>query len=60
VTGVPTAQPLRTGGYVADLLDGDADPQDPFDVVSGLVYGEREGQPTTIPAAISDVLSGEE
>lgn len=54
--GLPVSQPARTVGYLKDLVEGDVTPRGPFDVLGGLVYGQREGQPANIPTLIQDAL----
>lgn len=39
------SQVKRTGSYLLDLASGETEPEGPAHVASGLIYGEREGQP---------------
>jgi len=45
---LPTAQVKRTGGYLLDVALGDVSPAGPADVVEGVIYGRREGQPANL------------
>lgn len=58
LTGLPVTQLKRTAGYLTDVARGDAVPRDPFDFASGVVYGEREGQPENLLRDLSDAISG--
>jgi hypothetical protein len=46
--GLPSLQTKRTGGYLEKLLAGDAEPEGPGDLASGLLFGERDNQPMNI------------
>ena len=56
--GVPTSQPVRTGRYLVELVEGTATAENPADVVSGVIYGERERQPANPASLLGDVLEG--
>ncbi|MFA5943196.1 MAG: hypothetical protein WC876_01880 [Candidatus Thermoplasmatota archaeon] len=56
--GIPAVQPIRTLGYISDVAQGNIEPRDPFDFASGLIYGEREGQPQNPLRLMSDAVSG--
>ena len=51
VLGLSAGLPLRpletTGGYLLDLVNGEAEPEGPGDVASGLLYGKKKGNPAT-------------
>lgn len=48
VHGLPVVQPIRTLGYLWQLLNGLHPDDNPADIGSGLIWGDRgEGQPTT-------------
>jgi hypothetical protein len=47
IFALPTAQPLRTGRYLYDVMTGEREVRDAGDFLSGIVYGERDNQPAT-------------
>jgi GGDEF domain-containing protein len=55
--GIPT-RPLRAGEYLYDLAAGETRARPPYapDVVSGVVYGERERQPANPASTVQDVI----
>jgi NTP pyrophosphatase (non-canonical NTP hydrolase) len=57
---LPVAQPSRTGRYLTDLATGEAEPRNPADVLSGLIYGERDRQAANPVSETADALAGEE
>jgi GGDEF domain-containing protein len=58
-TGVPTRQAHRTLAYTKDLLMEETEPRGPADVASGLIYGERENQPSNPFTDVQSLISGE-
>jgi len=59
VTGMPVSQVLRTGNYLFDVLSDEREARGPGDVVGGVLYGERDDQPWSIPVGAQDLISGE-
>lgn len=55
---LPTSQPLRTAKYLFDLAAGDREARNPADFASGVVYGERDGQPANPLNLVGDAISG--
>lgn len=62
--GTLTGTPVRMGEvpltYFWDLGTGAQQPQNPGQVVGGLVYGARDDQPINVPTALGDALFGTE
>jgi hypothetical protein len=54
--GIPV-RPLRTLKYAADLAGGRTQARGPGDVVSGAIYGERDGQPGNPARDLQDLFS---
>jgi GGDEF domain-containing protein len=52
----PVGQPLATGGYLYDVGVGEVEPRGTGDVAGGLLYGQRDGQPTNVPTLIQDII----
>ncbi|MDP2270916.1 MAG: hypothetical protein Q8K32_09310 [Archangium sp.] len=55
-TGLPVRLLNTTGGYLVDVLFGDREVPNPGRFVGGVIYGERDGQPDNLPAALGDGL----
>jgi hypothetical protein len=53
-TGVAT-RPLRAAGYLKDLNEGDVDARGIGDVVGGVLYGQRDDQPASLPTLVQDL-----
>lgn len=47
LAGVPI-RPLAPLQYLIDVVEGERQPEGPADLASGLIYGEREGQPANL------------
>jgi hypothetical protein len=54
--GLPVRPFETTGKYLIDLFSGERLAENPGDVASGLIYGERDNQPTTPFTALGDLL----
>jgi hypothetical protein len=59
LAGSGATQIHRTGDYVRQLADGEANPRGALDVTSGLIYGKRENQPANPFSAAQKALGGE-
>lgn len=57
--GLPLGQAMRTAGYLADVVQGDVDVRGPGDLIGGVIYGQRDGQPANIPSAAQNLVSGQ-
>lgn len=59
-TGLPTAQFLKSIGYLIDVHEGRVNPRGPFDVAGGLFYGQNVNSPSANPGTMTqDLVSGE-
>lgn len=52
--GLPTRQLGTTGGYLYQLNEGARDASNPFYFMSGIIHGERDNQPDTVPRLLGD------
>lgn len=58
LTGLPGNQAVRTFGYAFDVEEGNESPADPFDVLGGVIYGKKPGQPENPASVASKIISG--
>ena len=54
----PVSQAKRTGDFAKKVVSGESQPRGPGDVASGLIYGEKDNQPTNPFTAAQDLYSG--
>lgn len=55
-TGLPIRPLETTAKYLVELFTGERIPENAADAASGIVYGERENQPTTPLTGLGDLL----
>lgn len=58
VAGVPISQPLKTGRYLYEVGAGQREVRNPFDLIGGVIYGERDNQPANPASVAADLISG--
>ncbi len=59
ITGIPLSQPMRTLGYLNDLMIGDEEPRGPGDVVGGVLYGKKKTPSANLPTMMQDMFEGQ-
>jgi hypothetical protein len=54
-----TSQAIRTGKYLSEAASGDRVVRNPGDFVSGVIYGENDRRPATVPRIVGEAVFGE-